>query len=361
MPSKRAVTLRDVASAAGVSLSAVSYVLNNNRHAQRISEPTRQRIREAAHRLRYSCDPVGRALQKGYTNQVTLLIVSWNLATSHAATAMAISRAAARHGLQLTVHVADEDQAAESFLRHSMLHKAGGILVLWDSPAMQGSFLTQLAAEGVPVIDLLPDSPSGISVVTPDREDAFFRGTQHLIQLGHRRIALISDPVTRQKTTLRKLAGYRRALAEAGLVCDEGWIEKVGEFGFEGGYEGFRRLNQRGADVTGVFCINDAMALGVIAAAIESGRSCPGDLSVIGFGDSVVGTYFRPRLTTFALSSDRVAEEALALVVRQRETPGQAPQTILILIRFQDEPNSGRVSAWQVHAGLIHSLFSGRN
>ena len=330
LPARRAVTLRDVAREANVSLSAVSYVLNNNHHAQRISEPTQERIRAAAQRLGYKFDPIGRALQRGYTNQVTLLIVSWNLATSHAATAMAISRAAARHGLQLTVHVADEDQAAESFLRRSMLHKQGGILVLWDSPAMQESSLTQLATEGIPVIDLLPDSPPGISVVTPDREDAFFRGTRHLIELGHRQIALMCDPVARQKTTLRKLAGYRRALVEAGLEADEQWIEKVQEFGFEGGYEGYHRLSRRCADVTGVCCINDAMALGVIAAAREAGRNCPRDLSVIGFGDSVVGNYFPPRLTTFALSSDRVAEEALSLVVRLRQKPGQERQTILI-------------------------------
>jgi len=328
--SKNHVTLRDVAREANVSLSAVSYVLNDSRHAQRISQPTKERIWQAARRLQYHSDPIGRALQRGYTNQVTLLIVSWNLATSHAATAMAISRAASRHGLQLTVHVADEDEAAESFLRRSMLHKQGGIVVLWDSPAMQESFLTQLAKEGIPVIDLLPDSPPDISVVTPDREDAFFRGTRHLIELGHRRIALICDPIARQKTTLRKLAGYRRALVDAGLDCHEAGIEKVREFGFEGGYEGFRRLVGRWPDVTGVFCINDAMALGVIAAAQEAGWSCPRDISVIGFGDSAVGSYFRPRLTTFGLSSDRVAEEALALVVRQRQNPGQGPQAVLI-------------------------------
>jgi DNA-binding LacI/PurR family transcriptional regulator len=243
---------------------------------------------------------------------------------------MAISRVAARHGLQLTVHVADGDHDAESFLSRSMLHTQGGILVLWDSPAMQESFLRRLAAEGIPIIDLLPDSPPGISAVTPDREDAFYRGTRHLIQQGHRRIALVCDPIARQKTTLRKLAGYRRALTEAGLPYDENIIEKVGEFGFEGGYEGFRRLNRRCGDVTGAFCINDAMALGVIAAARDAGRSCPEDLSVIGFGDSAMGSYFRPRLTTFALSSDRVAEEALTLVVQQRQEPGQAPRTILI-------------------------------
>jgi LacI family transcriptional regulator, repressor for deo operon, udp, cdd, tsx, nupC, and nupG len=319
-----------VARKANVSLSAVSYVLNDSRHAQRISVRTKQRIQKAARDLGYRFDPIARALQRGYTNQVTLLIVSWNLATSHAATAMAISRAAARHGLQLTVHVADEDQAAESFLRRSMLHKQGGVLVLWDSPAMRESFLTQLATEGIPIIDLLPDSPPGISVVTPDREDAFLRGTGYLIELGHRQIALMCDPVTRQKTTLRKLAGYRRALAAAGLDGHEKWIEEVSEFGFEGGYEGYRRLCRRCPGVTGVICINDAIALGVVAAAREAGRYCPRDLSVIGFGDSTVGTYFPPRLTTFALSSDRVAQEALGLVVRQRQEPGREPQTILI-------------------------------
>ncbi len=328
--SNNRVTLRDVAREAGVSLSAVSYVLNDSPHSKRISTQTKRRIWEAAQRLGYKCDPIGRALQRGYTNQVTLLIVSWNLATSHAATAMAISRAATRHGLQLTVHVADEDQAAEAFLSRSMLHKQGGILVLWDSPVMRESFLIQLAAEGVPVVDLLPDGPPGVSVVTPDREDAFLRGTRHLIELGHRRIALMCDPVARQKTTLRKLAGYRRALAEAGLPCDDKWLETVGEFGFEGGFAGFQRLIRRCPDVTGVFCINDAMALGVIAAGRHAGRSCPEDLSVIGFGDSQMGTFFPPRLTTFSLSSNRVAEQALTLVVQQRRQPGQAPRTILI-------------------------------
>ncbi len=97
-----------------------------------------------------------------------------------------------------------------------------------------------------------------------------------MIKLGPRQIALICDWVVRQKTTLRKLAGDQRTLAEARLDCDEKWIEKVGEFGFEGGCEGFHRLRRHCGDVTGVFCINDAMAMGVIAAARESDRTCRG-------------------------------------------------------------------------------------
>src|SRR6266850_8509574 len=172
-------TIKDVARVANVSQSTVSYILNNTHASQRISEETKQRVWKAAEKLGYKFNPIGRALQRGYTNQVTLLIVTWNLATSHAATAMAISRAAARHELALTVHVADDDASAEAFIRQNVLHSLGGVLVLWDSPAFEQSSLRRLAMEGVPVIDLLPGSPDGISVVTADREDAGFRATQH--------------------------------------------------------------------------------------------------------------------------------------------------------------------------------------
>src|ERR1035441_4072578 len=100
----------------------------------------------------------GRALQRCYNNQVTLLIVAWNLATYHAATAIAISQAAARYDLALTMHVADDDLSAEGFTRRSVLHNLCGLLALWDSPAFEVSSLRHLTARGVPIIDLLPGS-----------------------------------------------------------------------------------------------------------------------------------------------------------------------------------------------------------
>lgn len=323
-------TLKDVAREANVSLSTVSYVINDNEHAQRITDTTKRRVRDAADRLGYKFNPIGRALQRGYTNQVILLIVTWDLATSHSATAMAISRAAISLGFELTVHVADNNAEAEAFLKRRMFHNAGGILVLWDSPAMRASYLTQLAAEGVPVVDLLPDSPPGVSTVTLDREDAFWRATKHLIELGHRRIGLISDTLTRPKTTLCKEAGYRRALETAGLKFDESLVVNITEFGFEGGVGGFPRLLQRDPKVTAAICINDAIAVGVIAAAVDAGRRCPEDFSVVGFGDSAMGKYWRPALTTFALSANRVAEVAVALVSELRQSITPTRQTIFV-------------------------------
>jgi DNA-binding LacI/PurR family transcriptional regulator len=323
-------TIKDVARAANVSQATVSYVLNDSRSAQHISEGTKQRVLAAADRLGYRFNPIGRALQRGHTSQVTLLIVSWNLAISHAATAMAISRAAAVHDLALTVHVADDDQSAEAFIRRNVMHHLRGVLVLWDSPAFRESALRKLAAQGVPIIDLLPDGADGISVVTVDREEAFFRGTQHLIGLGHRQIGILCDTVARPETTSRKLAGYRHALEVGGMPYQEALLQNVTEFGFEGGQHGARELLARCPGVTGLFCINDAIALGAIDAANELGRRCPADLSVVGFGDSPEGRHWRPKLTTFELSSSRVATAAIQLIIEQHLHRRTDPKTVLI-------------------------------
>jgi len=323
-------TIKDVARAANVSQSTVSYILNKAQASERISEQTKQRVLLAVEQLGYRFNPIGRALQRGYTNEVTLLIVTWNLATSHAATALAISRATAKYELALNVHVAEDDKTAEAFVRRGVFHSLGGVLVLWDSPAFQESSLRDVGREGVPIIDLLPGTPDGISVVTADREDAGFKGTRHLVELGHDCIGFIGDAETRPKTTLRKLAGYRRALESAGMEFKPEFVQDVSEFGFEGGRRGFDELAGRCPEVSGLFCINDAIALGAMDAARDMGRDCPKKVSIVGFGDSPEGSHWRPKLTTIALSSSRVANSAIELVLEQRRTSDLKPQTILI-------------------------------
>lgn len=323
-------TLKDVARLANVSYATVSYILNNNKHAARISDRTRIAVLKAAGRLRYKPDPMGRALQRGYTNQVTLLIATWELAISHAATAMAISRAASARELDVSVQVTDTNDDAAAFLERRMLHNSGGLLVLWDSPGLKKSRLQQLAQEGLPVVDLLPDAPPGISTVTADREDAGKRATRHLIDFGHRRIGMLSDSITRVKTSLRKVAGYRMALKEAGIRYEDRMVENVTESGFQGGYQAFQRLNARCPDMTGLFCLNDVTALGAITAAADAGKRCPEDISIIGFGDAPESSYWRPSLTTFSLSSDAIAAQSVELLIEMRKNTSLPPKTVLI-------------------------------
>lgn len=323
-------TIKDVAREANVSHATVSYILTNSPNAERITAETKERVWESVKQLGYKSNPIGRALKRGYTNSITLLIVSWNLARSHSATAMAISRAATLRDMEATVHVCDSDEEAESFLKRRLMNNIGGLLMLWDSPALQSSILKEIAAEGLPVVDLLPGSPEGISVVTSDREDAGYRTTKHLTDLGHRRIAMIGDTTSRAKTTMRKVAGYQRALKDAGIEPDTSLNENTTEFGFEGGYAAFLKLIARNPDLTGVVCINDPMALGVLAAASEIGLRCPEDISVAGYGASPEGAYWRPKLTTFELSAERVAERSIEMIADMRETPQRPQETVLL-------------------------------
>jgi DNA-binding LacI/PurR family transcriptional regulator len=167
-------------------------------------------------------------------------------------------------------------------------------------------------------------------MVTADREEAGFRATRHLIELGHTEIGIIGDTVTRPKTTLRKLAGYRRALESANLPYREELVQNVTEFGFEGGQHGLTGLLGRCPAMTALFCINDAIALGAIDAASGLGRQCPADISVVGFGDSPEGSHWRPKLTTIALSSNRVAEHAVSLISELRQAKSPEPRSMLI-------------------------------
>jgi DNA-binding LacI/PurR family transcriptional regulator len=104
-------------------------------------------------------------------------------------------------------------------------------------------------------------------------------------------------------------------------------------------------LRERFPDVTAAICINDAIALGVIAAASDAGKRCPADFSVVGFGDSVMGRYWRPSLTTFELSANRVAELSIELVMQQRREAPLKPRTVLVpeelIIRQSTGPIGG--------------------
>lgn len=323
-------TIKDVARDANVSHATVSYILTDSPNAGRITAETKERVWASVERLGYKSNPLGRALKRGYTDSITLLIVTWNLARSHAATAMAISRTATIREMEAAVHVCDSDEEAESFLRRRLLNNIGGLLILWDSPALQGSVLNELAADGLPVVDLLPDSPAGISVVTSDREDAGYRTTKHLTDLGHRHIGMIGDMTSRAKTTTRKMVGYERALREAGIDPNDSLIENTTEFGFGGGYMSLPALMKRNPDLTAVVCINDPIALGALSAAAEMGLECPRDISIAGYGASPEGAYWRPSLTTFELSAEKVAERAIQMVVDLREHTQKGPETILV-------------------------------
>lgn len=321
---------KDVAREAGVSQSTVSFVLSRSKHADRISLQTRQKVLSVAQRLGYNPNSAGTALRRGYSNTIVVMVVTWELANGHAHTAMSVSRAASARGLTTIVHVAADDREATSFLDGIWSLNPYGLVLLWDSPAKSAECLKALFDENLPVIDLMPSVDKCIAGVTADRKQGARLAAEHLLELGHRHIGIILNTRSRMHTSLDKLAGYKEALNNYGIDFHESLVQEASGFDFDAGHYAMRGLMRQRPDMTAVMCINDAVAIGAMAAAQDSGLCIPDDMSVVGFGSFQEGTYVRPPLTTLAIPSNRIAEDAVNLMqkMRQEENYESEPERV---------------------------------
>jgi DNA-binding LacI/PurR family transcriptional regulator len=336
------ITIKDVSQMAGVSQTTVSWVLSGNKLAERISNETKERIFAAVKTLGYKRSSVGASLQRGYTDTVVFLAVTWDLANSHAGTAAWISRTTAQAGLSTILHIAADDQEAIEFLdRISSIHPYG-LLLLWDSEGMDTNRLSRLRERGLPIIDLVPSMMPSIVSVTADRESGFFKLTNHLLTLGHTRIGILLDTSSRWRTSNAKLAGYKQALHSADIEFDANIVQEVHGFGFSAGYDGIKELLSKHPDISGVVCINDPTALGAIAAAQDMGLTVPDDISIAGYGAHDEGSYFRPKLTTIAPAFVKTAEKAITLLRKMREEKSSDPQSVYVPVELVVRESTGR-------------------
>lgn len=322
-------TITDVGREAGVSQTAVSYVLSGSHYAERLKPETRRKVLEAAVRLGYRRNSVGAALKRGYSDTVVLLAVTWELASAYSNMIIGMTRAAASRGLTLNVHVAADDAEAARLLENLTLVTPYGLILVWDSISLPSELLTSLRDVGLPIVDVLPSTIPGIASLTPDREQGWYIGTRHLIDLGHERIGFITNTF-RTRTSSEKLRGYQRALEESDIEFNEERIEEVLNTSLEAGYESLPRLLTRCPDLTAVVTISDPIALGAIMAAPKIGRAVPDDLSVLSGGGSKEGTFFRPTLTDIMHPGQSTAfvDAIVSMVVDMRTDASLAPRTL---------------------------------
>ncbi|MBI2842999.1 MAG: LacI family DNA-binding transcriptional regulator [Armatimonadetes bacterium] len=321
-------TLRDVGREAGVSVTTASYVLSGSGHAARIGPQTKKRVLAAAKRLGYVGNSLPIALKRGYTDTIVLLVVTWSLASAQAQLLTDITRCAARYGLMTIVNVVSEDEEAVAFLGEIMSLKPFGLLLLWDFDVLPESELTDIAATGLPVVDLLPSGTDEIVSITADREQGFKLGTQHLIALGHERIGLLIHTIHTWRSSSRKLAGYKAALADAGICYDEDLLEEIAGPEFDHGYTGIKALLERRPDVTAVIgAMTDSVAIGALVAAQDKGIKIPDELSIMGYGAHPEGTHVRPQLTSIVVPYGEITQDAIETLITMRQDEHFRPQS----------------------------------
>jgi len=291
--------LRDVAAAAGVDASVVSRVLSGDTRLS-IRPETRQRVLDAAARLNYRPNTAARTLKTARTMAIGMIVP--DLANVNYATiAQGAEEQAATAGYALLVASGSHTD------RLGDLHgRIDGLLV-----GMATSETPQAAdfGHGVPAILVNRKEPCGVASVTVDDAAGALLATQYLASLGHVRIGHIAGPQNAD-TARRRLAGYERGLAAAGI---DGGAALVAESSFDetGGNVAATRLLRVEPRPTALFVANVRAAIGAMAAARHLGMRIPEDISIVGFHDAPFTGYLDPPLTTVRLPLVEMGRQAV--------------------------------------------------
>ncbi|MEW1847065.1 LacI family DNA-binding transcriptional regulator [Nonomuraea angiospora] len=305
-------TMRDVAARAGVSHQTVSRVVNGE---PSVTEPVRQRVVAAMAALGYRPSAGGRAMARGRTEVVGLVVPhdpGFTFANDHLMRLIggAEQEVAARgYGLLLSTRQAAGD-AASAYRRFDRRRLVDGLLV--EGGAGLGS-LSGLLAQGYPTV-VIGYAEGDLPMVHPDDEGGAYAVTQHLLALGHRRIGVIDGAAENRLAMAARLRGVERAFADARLAPSAELMVR-GDFTVESGYTAAGLLFDRPEPPTAVFAFNDGMALGVLRRLRERGHAVPRDVSVAGFDDTSAGALSEPPLTSVALQSVDLGRRAAQILL----------------------------------------------
>jgi DNA-binding LacI/PurR family transcriptional regulator len=324
--------LKDVAVRAGVSVRTVSNVVNT---PEVVAAGTRERVLAAIEELGYRPNVAARQLRRGRSEVIGLVVPEID-SPYFAELAAHVVRAAEARGW--TVHIEQTDGSGPR--ERQLLDGARGqgvdgvIFSPWSMTADEVS-----RRSAAPPVVMLGEQPGVGTVdhVAIDNRLAAATATRHLLASGRRRIAAVGlQPHLRNETARQRLAGYRDALAQAGVADDERLHVAVERLHHEDGVGAMRRLAELEELPDALFCFTDQLALGALRACADLGLRVPEDVALVGFDDIEAGRYAVPRITTIAPDKPGLAELVLTCLderMRDHALPGRdlvVPHRLLV-------------------------------
>ena len=285
-------TMKDVARAAGVSIYTVSAALSGSAP---VSPELKARVRQAVKALGYERNSVASGLRQG-TSSLIGLIVSDVTNPFFTELVDRIQMEARQHGYSVLLGISGHDTAREAeLLRLMRSHQAAGtILGPAGGPTDYGA--GELAAGRMKLVAIDNAFPSlGIDSIGLDNRKAASLAVSHLLDLGHRRIAMVGG-VPQQHVARERLAGYRETLRRRGVAFTPALVES-GHFRLEDGYLACKKLMRSAPPPTALFVANNLMLIGVMRALGDLGLRVPQDISVCSIDDFPWASAFQPALT----------------------------------------------------------------
>ncbi len=332
------ISIKDIARAAGVSHSTVSRALSNY---PLVAATTRGRIRQIAAELGYSPNAIARGLVTHHTQTIGVIVTS--IADPFAGEVVrGIEQVAGDSDYRVFLGTSHADPVREVNLVKGLREsQVDGIIVA--SSRVGASYMPLLSEIGIPIvlINSLQEGPY-IYSVSVDNAQGGHLATEHLLALGHRRIAYLGGPADHVSSRDR-LTGYRDALSAAHLPFDSALV-RDGDGRFTSG-EQIAELMAETRPPTAVFCYNDLTAIGVLRAVRRRGLRVPDDISVVGFDDLEFAAYVEPPLTTIHQPKTEMGRRAMKMLVdamKGKEVPNYSAPVELVLRSSTCAPQARR-------------------
>jgi DNA-binding LacI/PurR family transcriptional regulator len=305
-------TIKDIARHAGVSHTTVSRALN---HSPLISDQTTERIQKIALELGYHPSVAARSL-KTNRSQALGVIVSHIADPYFSEILQGIDDVAQENGYSLFIASAQHDPVRENSIVQTMReHRVDGVILC--SPNFTAEQSNQLNSYDIPIVALNNQAAEGYRfAIYHDDVDGSRQACQHLIALGHKKIAYLGN-FTAGRTTRERHEGFKQAMEEAGLPVRPEFIHQASGNSPEQGLEGVEYYLGLPERPTAVICYNDMMAIGVLKGLHQAGLRVPEDMSVTGFDNIMYSDYTRPPLTTIDQPKRSLGAEAAKLMLAQ--------------------------------------------
>jgi DNA-binding LacI/PurR family transcriptional regulator len=336
------VSIKDIARMAGVSHSTVSRAL---RDSPLVSVETKARIQRLARDMGYSPDAQARSLVMGRTCTVGVVVTTIT-DPFIAEVVQAIENTAHDHDYTVILASSNAEPEREIAAVEMLQSKrVDGVIV--TSSRVGATYQENLDRLGVPIVLLNSHSqqsgPYTFSISVDNRHGGYL-ATEHLAELGHRRIGYVAGPAD-HSDDLDRLAGYRLALDQMGIAFEQAFVVP-GSGRADGGECALARFMALGTRPTAVFCYNDMTAIGLMRAVRQVGLHVPGDLAVVGFDDIPFAAYVRPALTTIAQPKLEMGQQAMEMVLAllaDGHQPGGKVANVVVQGRLVVRESSGAV------------------
>jgi LacI family transcriptional regulator len=333
----KAPTIFDVAEAAGVSKSTVSNVV---RGAEQVADGTRERVLEAIDRLNYKPNAIARHFVQQRTTILGVLVGDLSN-PYYAQMAQVVERAAFGFGYAtMFCNIEGAEEIAVAGVDALLEHRVAGIVFL-AFIARTPQLGDALERAGAPIVFLGLSEQWGDSVGPRDTQGGRM-ATEHLLELGHRRIAYVRTPLVEHSGDRARHAGYRSAMRGAGVPTLPTYTWVPGADSLRVGREALSLDDAlRGREApTAVFVSNDIGAIALMDACEPGGIKIPADLSVVGFDDIAIASLHRISLTTVAQQLDFQAERAVGLLLERIRNPAIESRHVRVPVTLRDRESA---------------------